>query len=92
VQATVESLLADGALVDLVIGFTVLEAVALLLYRRATGKGMAAHDFLGGLVSGLCLLLALRSALHAEGWLWVSFWLFASGVVHGVDLWRRWER
>ena len=50
-------------LITIVIGFTLLEGVALWLYRARTGKGVAAKDFVANWVSGLCLMFSLRSAL-----------------------------
>lgn len=79
-------------LIDAVIGFTLLEATLLLGYRRVTQRGLPAREYLANLVSGLCLMLALRSALVGSHWGFVAAWLAASGLVHGYDLWRRWPR
>ncbi len=78
-------------LVDAVIALTLIEAVALLLYRRATGKGVAAREFVVNLLSGLCLMLALRAALGGAPPLGVLPWLAAAGLAHAADLWRRWQ-
>ena len=79
-------------LVNAVIGFTVLEGLALVLWRRATGRGPAAADLLANLAAGLCLLLALRSVLAGGGWINTALWLAAAGLAHATDLWRRWPR
>ncbi len=78
-------------LITIVISFTLLEGVVLWLYRRHTGKGVAARDFAANWVSGLCLMLALHSALNDAGWMWVAMWLLASGLAHASDLRSRWQ-
>jgi len=79
-------------LIDLVIVFTLLEAVALTLYHRITGKGVALHEFALNMASGLCLMLALRGLAHDAGTAWVALFLVAAGFAHGTDLWWRWRR
>ena len=82
----------QGALmVDLVIAFTLLEAVALLLYRRATGRGVGAAALLPNLAAGLCLLLGLSAALHAQTWPWIALALTGAGLAHAMDLRERWR-
>ena len=78
--------------VDLVIGLVVLEAVAIGVHERLTGRGVALRDMLATLVAGLFLLLALRAALGGEDWTLVALPLAAAGVAHAVDLVRRWRR
>ena len=46
--------------IDAVILFTLAECMALWLYHRRTGRGVAVRDFLANMVSGLCLMFALR--------------------------------
>jgi hypothetical protein len=84
--------LSPQGLITIVIGVALLEGVVLCLYRVRTGKGVAAKDFVANWVSGLCLMFALRSALTDAWWVWVALWLLASGLVHGGDLWSRWQR
>ena len=81
-----------ASLVDLVIVFTLIEGLVLLLVHRATGKGVAPREFLLNMVSGLCLMLALRALVHDAGAAWVAMCLLAAGVAHGTDLWVRWRR
>jgi hypothetical protein len=52
-------------LVDTVIALTVAEGLALWIFWRRTGRGVAPRDYACNLVSGLCLMLALRCALGA---------------------------
>ena len=80
-----------ASLVDLVIVFTLIEGLVLLLVHRATGKGVAPREFLLNMVSGLCLMLALRALVHDAGAAWVAMCLLAAGVAH-TDLWVRWRR
>ena len=79
-------------LVDGVIGFTVIEGLCLAVHHRRTGRGVAPRDFAANMLSGLCLMLALRTAL-GPGDPWpVLPALLAAGVIHGIDLWLRWRR
>ena len=86
-----ETLYGAGLVVNIAIGFTVIELAALLLFHRVTGRGLApAEYFLNGL-AGLCLMLSLRAAL-SEWWVLMALGLMASGVAHVSDLYRRSER
>lgn len=80
-------LLLDGILV-----LTVLEAVVLTLHHQRTGAGVAPMDVLPNLASGLCLMLALRSALAGWPWPLTLGGLAASGLLHAWDLRQRWRR
>lgn len=84
--------LSSAVVVDLVIGLTVIEGLALALYHRLTGKGVPTGDFAVNLVSGLCLMLALRAAVADAAWHWIGLWLAAAGGAHATDLVRRWRR
>ena len=79
------------SLIDIVIVVTLLEAAALALYHRRTGRGMAPRDVLLNLGAGLALMLALRAGLEGAGWGWVAAGLVASGLAHAADLKRRWH-
>lgn len=78
-------------MIDLLIGFTLLEGMALVAYHRLTGRGVRPGDFLMNLVSGLCLMCALRVALSGAAWPWIAGWLAAAGLAHAWDLRRRWQ-
>lgn len=86
-----EALFADGRIVDLILGLTLLEAVGLVAYHRRTGRGVAPGELAGNLLSGVCLLLALRGALVGAWWGWVALGLTGSLVAHLADLRRRWR-
>ena len=79
-------------LVDAVIAFTLIECLLLVGYHRVTGKGVAPRDFFVNMVSGLCLMLALRCLARDAGSTWVALWLLAAGAAHGTDLLMRWRR
>jgi len=78
--------------VDLVLSFAVIEALVLALCCRKAARGPAFAELVPNLTAGLCLMLALRSALQGHGWAGLALWLAAAGVAHGVDLWIRWRR
>lgn len=86
-----DALFAGTWLVDTVIALTLLEWLAVHTYFRTTGKGLAPHHYTLNLVSGLCLMLALRCVLTAgPGWGMVLL-LSCAGLAHGADMWRRWK-
>lgn len=82
---------ASTALVDGVIGFTVLELLALWLFHRRTGRGLAPADYALNGMAGLCLMVALRGALTPL-WPLVALGLVASGLAHFGDLLLRARR
>ena len=79
-------------IVDAVIVLTALEGIALVVWHRRTGAGVAPRDFAANLVSGLCLMLALHAALRDLGGAWIAAFLLAAGIAHASDVWRRWAR
>jgi preprotein translocase subunit SecG len=82
----------SGRLVDIALGVVALEAIALILIHRATGKGFGIIDTLANLGSGACLMLGLRLALTQASWILIVAALSASLIVHLFDLYRRWTR
>ncbi len=82
----------DPRWIDAVIVLTVLEGLWLWRRHRRGLPGIPPRDFAFNWLSGLCLMAALRGAVAGWGMLWVLGWLSASGVVHAVDLKRRWGR
>ena len=85
------NMISSRDLIDIVIAVTLIECVALLVLFRIKKRGLAPRDYLLNLMSGLCLMFALRCALVGAGWTWIALWLLASGLAHGTDLWRRWR-
>jgi hypothetical protein len=68
----VAALFASGRVVDLILGLTLLEGLALALLHRRTGRGVAPADLVPNLLAGACLLLAVRGALTGAWWGWVA--------------------
>ena len=81
----------SGRLIDLVLAFAMAEGVAIILYRRQTGRGPVPAEILPTLAAGICLLGALRCAVGGwwPGWLWAC--LAAALAAHLADLSRRWR-
>jgi hypothetical protein len=79
-------------LLDAVIVFTVLEGAGLWLHHRLTGRGLAPGAYALNMVSGLCLMLAVRTAVSGAAWPWIAVCLSASGLAHGWDIARRWRQ
>ena len=84
-------LLASGRLVDLILLIVVIEAIVLIVYWRATGKGIAPRNLLPNLIAGALLLLALRLTIAGAGWMAICGCLAAAGLANVVDLMRRWR-
>lgn len=85
-------LFASGRFVDLILILVVLEAAALAVYWRRTGRGVAPLNLLPNLCAGAFLLLALRITLAGGGWMLASGCLAAAGLSHLADLYRRWRQ
>ncbi len=80
----------QATLVDWAIAITLLEWLLLALYHRRTGRGLHPSRYAWNLVSGLCLMLALRCALQGADWWWGAGYLAASGAAHMTYLRQRW--
>ncbi len=85
------ALFETGHIIDVILALVALEAAALVLYRRRTGKGPSVAQVAGLLFAGVFLMLALRAALTGAGWTSVAFWLSASLIAHLADLRQRWS-
>ena len=81
----------SGRVVDLLLLLVGAEVVALVLYHRWTGRGVAPRSVLLNLASGAFLLLAMRAGLAGLWWGWVSLCLAAAGLLHAADLRRLWR-
>ena len=79
----------SARLIDFVILLTVLEGVGLAGYHAVTGRGLAPGHYALNMVSGLCLMLALRSVLADAGIFWMAGLVACAGLAHGADVWRR---
>jgi hypothetical protein len=83
---------ASGRLVDWIVAIVAIEVVVLLIFWRATGRGLSPGDLLPNLFAGAFLLLALRLSLGGAGWQLCCASLAAAGLAHMVDLGFRWRR
>ena len=84
-------LFASGRLIDLILGLVVIEAIALTVLHRLTGKGVAPRDLVGLLLAGAFLLVAVRFALTGADWVCIGAWLALALVAHLADLALRWR-
>ena len=82
---------ANGRIIDAILVLVLVEAIALAVYHRATGRGIALREVLWTLASGACLMIALRIALTGGAWYAVAAPLTAALITHLVDLARRWR-
>lgn len=81
---------ASGRIIDLVVALTVLEALGLAAFRRLTGRGPRLRAIGLNLLSGLCLMLAVRGALTGAWFGVIALWMLAALVLHLADLRRVW--
>jgi len=77
--------------VDLILAVVAAETVAITLYWRKTGRGIAPARLLPNLVAGALLLIALRLALGGHPWPVYTACLALAGVANVVDLRQRWR-
>lgn len=82
-------LFSSGRIVDFILGIVALEIIVLALLRARTRYGPPLGDIIPNLLSGACLLMALRCALTGTSWLWPALWLAAAFAAHLADLARR---
>lgn len=80
-----------STMVDIVLAVTVVEALALGVYHRLTGKGIPGFDLSLTLLSGGLLLLALRMHMAGHPWEITASLLAGGGICHALDLRRRWQ-
>ncbi len=81
----------SGRAVDWILVVIGLEVLAVLSYRGLTGRGPAPSAFVGNILAGSSLLVALRIALSGASWVWIGLSLTAAFAAHLVDLAIRWE-
>ena len=76
---------ASSILVDVVIALLIIEMVLLYAAARSRGRGVQMMT-LANSAAGLCLLLALRSALNDSGPQWIVLALTGALLAHLADL------
>jgi lysylphosphatidylglycerol synthetase-like protein (DUF2156 family) len=79
------------AIVDGILILVLLEAAALLVYRRLTGAGIEPTGLISNLLAGVFLLLALRGALSNLSLAWIGACLAAALAAHISDMTHRWR-
>lgn len=87
-----QTLLQSGGLVDLALGLTVIECLALLWLHRRELVSMPMSAIAGQLLAGVMLLLALRCALVDADYRWTLLFLSLSLPAHLFDLRMRARR
>ena len=81
----------DTGIIDIVIVCTLVEWCGLWLWYRYSGRGLAPVELRLTLLSGLCLMFAVRCALSGLPQFLVMLSLLAAGATHVVDIRRRWK-
>ncbi len=84
-------LFASGRVLDLILVGMAFEAIGLTLFHRVTGRSVRPARLLPNLLSGMCLLLAMRVGAGGAWWGWVSLSLLGALAFHLVDLRRAWR-
>jgi hypothetical protein len=79
-------------LIDGVIVLTVLECALLWAWRSRRGAAAPLPALWANALSGLCLMLALRTGVRGLPAPWIALCLLGAGLAHVTDLWWRWRR
>ena len=88
---TLGDLFASGRIIDGIIVLMVLETVALLALRTITNNGVSPRALLPFMAAGICLMLALRTALVDGSWMVIAGMLMLAFVFHILDIALRWD-
>jgi hypothetical protein len=81
-----EAFVRSGHVADLILACLVIEALALLAWRRASGRGPAPRMVMALLLPGAFLVLALRFALTGASWPLIPVALAGALAAHLWDL------
>jgi len=82
---------ASGRVLDLILLGMAFEGASLTLLFRTRGQGVQPGALWLNLLSGMCLLLAMRAGLAGAWWGWVSLPLLGALAFHVADLRRLWR-
>jgi hypothetical protein len=85
------ALFSSGRIIEWILAGMVLEGIALAALHRRTGRGVAPRAFLANLLSGMCVLLAMRLVLGGAWWGFASAALLLALIFHVVDLTGKWR-
>ena len=91
-RSSTSEFFASGRVAELILLMLVIEAVALGLHHRRTGRGISLRAVLPFLLAGAAFALSLRAALTGAGWPWVALPLIGALMAHLWDLAARWRR
>lgn len=83
-------LVADGRIGTIALGAILAEAAVLLVFWRAAAP-LVPRAHLANLVSGLCLILALRAALTGAAPVAIVAFLSGAFLAHIADVALRWR-
>ena len=89
--SALEAVWRNGHWVDLALLITMAELLALAAWQRFSGAALPWPAYGWNLLSGLCLMVALRLALTGGPWALQALCLATSGMAHVLDLRRRWR-
>ena len=78
-------------MLDLILLGMGVEGALLTLLFRKRGQGVPPGALWPNLLSGMCLLLAMRAGLAGAWWGWVSLPLLGALGFHVADLRRLWR-
>jgi hypothetical protein len=76
-----QQVIESGLAIEIAIGLILIEMILVLWFRRKAGLAV-----LLGLIPGLCLMLALLTALKGGDWRIIALWVTASLPFHLIDL------
>jgi len=85
------ALFASGRIIDWILLGMVLEGCALAALHARTGRGVAPRALVPNLLSGMCVLLAMRLVLGGAWWGYASAALLAALLFHVADLAGKWS-
>jgi hypothetical protein len=88
----VDAFLSSGRIIDVILVLMTIEAAALWVLWRRGRVGLPPAELASTLLSGVCLMLAVRGALTGAGAAAVVVPLMLAMVAHLGDLWIRWRR
>jgi hypothetical protein len=82
-SSLIETLVTNGAVTLIALGFLALELVVLLAMRRRIRRGT---DIAANAISGLFLILALRSSMMDDGAVAIAAFLGVAFLAHVIGL------
>lgn len=87
-----EQWFSNGQIVDVILALLALEILGFILLKRRMRMGSFVGEIVATLLSGLCLLFALRGALVEAAWPYIATGLLASLFFHILTLKMFWKR